>query len=488
MKNTRTMTKEQASFFADLHKDKCRYNTTAKEWYIYNSKVWLPDAEGMIVSRLVKKMVDELIQYAMGISDEQTADRYLKYLLKLRKLSFRETIVKDARDKYCICAGDLDSNVDLINCLNGTYDLKSLEFRKHKASDMLSKISNVVYDENACTPEFEKFMDEIMEGDGENIKYLQKILGYSLTTDTSMETCFLLYGPTTRNGKSTLVETIGYVLGGAGGYALTMNPETLAYKLNSDGRQASGDIARLKDCRFLKAREPSNNMVFDAGLLKALLGRDTITARHLYEREMQFVPGFKLFINTNHLPVILDDTLFTSGRLTVIPFNRHFDEASQDKTLKERLKSRENISGIFNYCLEGLKLFREEGAEAPQSIISATNHYRKNSAKIDNFIEECLEPAQTNLKAKDVYEAFSRWCDYHNYGVENKSKFYDELRTKGLLRSTGTVCGQTVKNVVAGYKLPKDYIRDCEEGIQASLRIVDNKLSYDNKPKRKWYE
>ena len=51
-------------------------------------------------------------------------------------------------------------------------------------------------------------------------------------------------------------------------------------------------------------------MLFDVALLKTLLGRDSITARHLYEREFEFVPQFKLFINTNYLPVIQDDRAF----------------------------------------------------------------------------------------------------------------------------------------------------------------------------------
>ena len=68
---------------------------------------------------------------------------------------------------------------------------------------------------------------EVMQGDVEKIKYLQKIAGLSLTGNTAEETCFILYGSTTRNGKSTFCETIIHLLGD---YALTMRPETLAVK------------------------------------------------------------------------------------------------------------------------------------------------------------------------------------------------------------------------------------------------------------------
>ena len=49
---------------------------------------------------------------------------------------------------------------------------------------------------------------EVMQGDVEKIKYLQKIAGLSLTGNTAEETCFILYGSTTCNGKSTFCETI----------------------------------------------------------------------------------------------------------------------------------------------------------------------------------------------------------------------------------------------------------------------------------------
>jgi putative DNA primase/helicase len=129
-------------------------------------------------------------------------------------------------------------------------------------------------------------------------------------------------------------------------------------KQNKDSRQASGDIARLNGCRFLNASEPPKRMIFDVALLKTLLGRDTITARHLHEREFEFVPIFKLVINTNFLPLITDDYMFSSGRINVITFDRHFEPHEQDRILKTRLREPENISGLFNWCLVGLRLFK----------------------------------------------------------------------------------------------------------------------------------
>lgn len=314
--------------FADIYKDKCRYNVTAKEWYVYNGKIWEEDTGGMQVSRYAKELADGLRVYSISTDDED----YIKFAYKLGQLNNRNTMISDSRDKYCMSKDDLDKNTYIFNCQNGVLDLKTFEFRPHNHDDLLSKISNVYFDKTKESKSFEKFINEVMQNDTEKVKYLQKIFGYSLTGDTRLETMFILYGATTRNGKSTLVETIAYMLGNTKGYALTMKPETLAQKQNNDSRQASGDIARLNGCRFLNASEPPKRLIFDVGLLKNLLGRDSITARHLHEREFEFIPIFKLFMNTNYLPLITDETMFTSNRINVITFDRHFSPKEQNQS------------------------------------------------------------------------------------------------------------------------------------------------------------
>jgi len=74
--------------------------------------------------------------------------------------------------------------------------------------------------------------------------------------------------------------------------------------------------------------------VLNAAQVKSMTGNDTLNARFLHENSFDFQPQFKLYINTNYLPVINDMTLFSSGRVIIIPFDRHFSELEQDKPLK----------------------------------------------------------------------------------------------------------------------------------------------------------
>ena len=440
--------------FATVFKDRHRYNPSRKDFMLYDGKKWIDDTEGLSARASAKDLSDALVRYAVGVDGE---GKYLKAVATLCNIRNRNNMLQDSRDVFYFSNEDLDTNDYLLNVQNGTLDLSKNEpqFIEHSPDLLLSKICNVEYQPGATCKEWEKFLLEIMQGDKEKIKYLQKIAGLSLTGNTEQETCFILYGSTTRNGKSTLCETLIYLLGD---YALTMKPETLAVKQNLDSRQASGDVARLAGCRLCNASEPPKRMLFDTALLKSLLGRDSITARHLHQREFSFIPKFKLVINTNYLPTITDDTVFSSGRINVISFDRHFEPQEQDKHLKDKLRSSSELSGILNWCIEGLRLYRQQGLEPPKTVQNATETYRIDSDKIGNFINECLTKTGKNSKAKDIYEVYIKWCDDNGYGCENKGNFFAELKTKGLFMNSGTVDGKTVRNIVRGYTIEMDFV------------------------------
>ncbi len=440
--------------FSEVFKDQARYNVTAKEWYYYDGRVWKRDTGTMVVEGYMKTFVKALTVYYLGVDDQD----YTKFISKYGDRTKRKRIIEDARDYNFVEAEDFDRDPNLFNCQNCVINLKTGEPLQHDPALMLSKISNVVYDPDARSEDFDRFIHQIMMDDDQKILYLQKIFGYCLTGENTQEQCYMCYGSTTRNGKSTLLEVIGYMFGD---YGMTAQPETIALK-DRNSRNASEDIARLNGCRFLHMSEPPKRMKFDVALLKTLLGRDPVPARHIYERFFEFIPVFKLVINTNYLPVVTDDTLFSSERVKVITFDRHFTPEEQDRRLKGRLKRKDNISGIFNWCLDGLRKFKDDGEilREPDAVKRATEEYRQKSDKIQNFIDDCLvsTPGE-NVALKDVYYAFGEWCRINGFGVDNKSNFSEDIKSKGLFSTTGTVSGRTVRNVIRDHKVivPSDY-------------------------------
>lgn len=130
-------------------------------------------------------------------------------------------------------------------------------------------------------------------------------------------------------------------------YAKAAPYESFESKKFKSSGGATEDIARLAGSRYVSVSEPAEGMVLNSALIKTLSGNDRITARYLYENSFEFGVSFKLWINTNHLPAISDDTVFKSGRVQLIPFNRYFNDKEQDKGLKKRLVTKENLSGVL---------------------------------------------------------------------------------------------------------------------------------------------
>lgn len=438
-----------ADLFANIFKNVSRYNPTKKDWMYYDKTRWTADTEGMRAKRNAKMLADVLVRYSVTASlPDDKRQSYIKYAAGMMNYRNRNVMITDAKDLNFFENTELDKDDFLLNCKNCVLDLsgnqpKALE---HNADLLLSKICNASYNPAATCMLWEKTVNEIMQGDTAKIKYLQKMSGRFLTGDTSEEEFYIFFGATTRNGKSTITEILLYLLGD---YATTISPESLAIKANKDSRTASPDIAKLAGTRLVVASEPPRRMLFDSSLVKTLTGRDTVSARFLHENEFQFKPKFKLILNSNYLPVISDKTVFSSNRVKVVPFERHFTEKEQNKHLKEQLQ--QEIDGILNWCIQGFSLYRKEGLEPPTAVQNATHEYSEDSDKVGKFISECLVKSDQNLAAKDVYEKYSQWCNDCGLGIDGRTSFYEELKTKNLLSKTGTVTGKTVKNVIKGY-------------------------------------
>ena len=444
--------------FADCTQGIARFSRDVGKYFVYNGRFWERDANAVAIATLAKVFSNAILRYAERITDENLKRNFIKFYSDYVRYNKRKILVADAQSEHTVSQNDFDQDGMLLNCQNGTLDLRTYSFHSHRPEDMLTKIANAIYDPSSCSFRFYQFMKEIMMGDGEKIRYLQKWCGLALT-DIVVESFLILFGPSTRNGKSTLIETLSYVLGD---YAMSMSPETLALR-KKDSRSPSSDIARLRGCRFLSCSEPPKSMLFDAALLKTLLGRDSITARFLNENEFNFTPHFTLMMNTNHLPLVGDDTLFSSGRINVLTFERHFKQNEQDPRLKDALRSPENVSGIMNWMLEGLQRYQEDpsGLNPPQSVVKATEEYRSSNDKLQLFFDECCVKCDADSPAGDVYQEYAKWCEENGLAVEGKRSFFLTLKERGLLKASATIYGKTVRNAVSGYSL----LADCSDEI-----------------------
>ncbi len=422
-----------ARMFVDYYNRIILMNDTRGCWYIYDGRVWRPDNHNLRISEMAKDFHDKLMVFANSITSEDTRNRFLKRVDMLDQKKFRDIMIKDAGNNTDIAVRmeAFDREKFIFNCHNGTINLKTMEFRPHSPADRLTKLTEVDYDPSATCPRWDSFMEEVFEGDADRIRYLQKCIGYAMSGDTRLECMFILYGPTSRNGKGTTMETVLRILGE---YGRTAKPDMLSKKNFADSSGPSEEVARLNGARMVNVSEPEKSMVIDASLTKQMTGNNTLTARYLRENSFEFKPQFKLFIDTNHLPQISDMTLFESDRIRIIPFNRHFSESERDIDLKSFFAENHNLSGILNWCLEGFRLYQEEGLKMPESVAKATQEYRDQSDRISMFTNQCLQKqAGQELRSSAIYERYKTWCGENGYKYENAANFRKKMEAAGFV-------------------------------------------------------
>lgn len=448
--------KGNGALFADVTGEFARFNADAKLWNVYDGIRWADDKENLQVEGVAQKIATAL--FSMSINNSN--DKFVKDCKSLGSIGTRNNMLRDARNFHAIRAQDLDKDKYLLNVKNGTIELKTITFREHRPEDLLSCVAGADYDPDADCPKFKAFIAQITSvpndsggyiDDPDKAEFLQRILGYSLLGDCKEDEFYILYGATTRNGKSTLLDVIGDILGD---YAEMIEPEAL-----SQGRVKTANdeqTADLKGKRFAHVEEPSKNMTFDIGLIKKLTGRSKLSASKKYQNRFTFFPEFKIFLATNFLPTVLDDTLFKSGRVKVVTFERHFEEWEQDKGLRATLVG-EEASGILNWLLEGLRNYYKKETEPPASVKKATDEYQNVSDRLANFLNECtVEDKEHDETAKDLYSRYQDWCRECGYSAEGKQKFIDGLKRKRLLTDHKNINGVKTWNVIEHRRLVID--------------------------------
>lgn len=417
-----------ANLFGMLYPNEARYCPEHKSWYTYFDGAWRKDEGAILVSEKLKDFVRLMILYCGEIEDDDLRKNYTSFVNKMGDRRMRDRILKDATGELRISATDFDADPYLINCLNGTYDLRDFSFREHRYDDFLTMqtaFRHTVSRDVKCE-RWEKFIDEVTQGDKDKADFLQRALGYSMLGMSNEECMFILHGKTTRNGKSTMLNTIETMLGD---YA-KVAPVGMICRgdRQKDAEAASPTLAGLKGKRFVTMSESNEYGKLDEEKIKQLTGGEEISARALYQSAITFKPQFTLWLSCNDLPMVTDKSLFASQRIKVVEFNRHFSPQEQDTHLKDELTSPEAMSGIFMWLVRGYIRYKERGLVMADQLKEVVMKYEKENDLVLQFLENrCVKDEESTIKAKDLYSSFKLWAKAEGAYVLSARKFNSEM-------------------------------------------------------------
>jgi len=402
-----------------------RYNFPWKKWLIWDGRRWKVD-DGFLIQHKGLQIVRGIYSELLKTSDYRERIDIEKHAMQSESARRRKALVEVASwiPELNVTTEELDTDTSLLNVMNGTIDLLTGEMREHRPGDLITKIARVEHDAKADCPVWKKFVMEIMDYNTELIRYVQTAAGWAITGDTSEQSMFILHG-SGANGKSTFLNTVMNILGD---YAIATPTDTF---MKRSGEQISNDIARLRGTRFVTTTEAEQGRRLSEPLIKQITGNDPMTARFLYGEYFSFIPTFKIFMATNHKPVIKGTDHGIWRRIKLIPFTEMIPEGRQDKHLEQKLML--EAPGILNWLIEGALRWHREGLDTPPAVNSATNEYREEMDVIGNFIKErCVRQAEGSIRARELFRCYQDWCDENNEHAFSERFLGMRLKEMGL--------------------------------------------------------
>jgi hypothetical protein len=375
-------------------------------WAKYNGKCWDKGISKSEMYELVigvaKEAYEEEIESILGRLEQETSadeEKTLKDCLKkfmsaknkyqnsagiqsaLEVLSGMYSIIVDPE------AFDADNYLTL---QNGVYDFDQDRLVPHSPSIMTATMAKYSYDQEAKAPTWEKCLREYFLGNEEIGRFVQKCVGYTLTTSVKEQKVFFCHGAHGANGKSTFFNTLYALMG-----------------------SASATI--------------SSNVLMES-LIKAVSGKDPLRCRALYQKSFDYFPIFKLWIFGNNKPGVNDLGNGFWRRLVLIPFNRVFKEDEQIKDLDNKLQ--EELPGIFNWALEGLRRYKVEGLQMPDCMTQEVQKYKLEENKVMSFMLEYTEVGfygNETIPYSGLFDAFRRYCEENGYQFSSSKSFSRQL-------------------------------------------------------------
>jgi putative DNA primase/helicase len=408
------------------HGQNLRYCHDWGQWLLWNGGLWKRDSTGE-AERCAKETIKNLYSEAGELADTQTRAKLVKHALQSEAANRIRAMVQLAETEpgISITSEQLDADPWLLNCLNGTIDLRTGKLLRHYRENLCAKQVPVAFDPRAKCPTWKAFLDRIMDGNKSLVRFLQRAIGYALTGLTSEQVLFLFFG-TGANGKSTFVETIRMLLGG---YAQQADFETFLAGTNEGGPR--NDIARLKGARFVSAVEAGPGRQLAETIMKQVTGGDKITARFLYQEFFEFCPQFKLFLVANHKPKVAGTEEAIWRRIRLVPFSVKIPKEQRDKNLLEKLQR--EMSGILAWAVRGCLKWQEESLGEPDAVVEATEEYRLEEDLLAGFLaDRCVADAQGAAYAGILFEEYESWCKSNGEEPATQKVFGSELRSRGF--------------------------------------------------------
>ncbi len=397
-----------ALHFAWLNRSRLLYCKEWKTWLIWDGKRWGADRLGK-VTNFAKEVTKDMFRIAHEM-DSMRARMFASTTSNKPRL---KAMIDLAESELPIGSCGLDADQWLLNCPNGTLNLKTGDLLEHDPNQRITKLCATAYDQDAQAPRWEKFLSEVFPDDPKVPEFLARWFGYCLTGSVREE-MFPIFVGDGANGKSTMLTAILEATGND--YAIQANPDMLMESKKSSHPTDKTDLCGI---RLAMCAESESTQTLAAATIKALTGGDKIRARRMKENFWEFQPTHKLVLATNYTPIIKDSSHGIARRLAIVKFNQRFDGRNRDNGLKEKLRS--EYAGILAWMVRGCMEWQQVGIRKPRAVELATNTYLREQDVVGRFFSErCSQQSIGKVHLKHLVEASRDWCSLNSESFGQK--------------------------------------------------------------------
>ncbi len=444
-----------------IHRDRFVYNVITGRWLVWENPHWVVDHDGASLAA-AEGVVDQYLRLIADIDDRigkstdkgitkqliSTKTSVIKRLLRLRTGRGRKNVLDCCRSNAApitVHPKQLDQEPWLFPCANAVVDLRTGVSRPGRPEDYLTMASDITWKgiDEPC-PGWEKFLQDILDGNQDVIDYLHRVLGYTITGLNTERLFLVLFGKHGQNGKGTMMEILYHVLGKMAGPI--QSEMLMSQKFSKSTSGPSPDLMALKARRLAWASETEEGQSFAAGRLKLFSGGDPLVGRGLNDKEQTtFFPSHVLFLLTNNLPhaPAHDEPFWARIKVIDFPFSflrgkpeaKHHREA--DPLLMDKLKS--ESSGILAWLVRGCLAWQKQGLAPPEKVLADSLKYRRTEDDLQDYIEQCCKVDKEDPKlrepASSMYARYKTWwADQSPSRPMSSKKFGDIMSRKGFDR------------------------------------------------------
>lgn len=312
-----------------------------------------------------------------------------------------------------------------INLQNGTFVCRNGEFDvlQFSPDDFLTYQLPFCYDKDAKADKFMEFLEYVVP-EKEARMVIAEYIAYAFAKHLRWEKCLVLIG-SGGNGKSVLIDIITALLGEKN---VCHIPLSRLCEANGYYRAEIGNYL-LNACSEMGSKNSDPEMV------KQLFSNDPVSARSPYGKPITVSNYCRFLFSTNFISN--KDMEQTNGffrRFLFIFFNVTIPEWKKNPNLAKEIIN-EELSGIFNWVLEGLRRILEPGRQGftySAHIDRANKELERNSNSVALFMcEENLQPSdKIHEDAKTLYNKYKNFCEDNHYGAVSKQEFLRRLETQ----------------------------------------------------------